>query len=237
MGWVAVITNAGNTMIGQISGGLHTLTLTKATVGSGSVPEANMRIATALNNEKMDASIAECVDTSTGVKLRIRVSPATALVGAYTAHEIGVWGKLDNGAETLVALAQDAVDGIAVPLASASPEFVFDLFIPIVCSNTSALSVTIDTLVYVSNGQWITKNAKDKLMAEGIDNCTATPTVDGNGDITGMTHVDVDTSQTIRTDAYTRSSTQIVEVRTLNTGEVLTITTDLTTKTTSYIYS
>lgn len=237
MSWVAVITNAGNSMIGQISGGLHTLTLTKATVGAGYVPEANMRVATQLDDEKMNASIAERVDIPTGVKLRIRVSPATALVGAYTAHEIGIWGKLDNGVETLVALAQDAVDGIAVPLESASPEFVFDLFIPIACSNTNALSVTIDTVVFVSNGQWLVKKAKDMLMAEGIENCEATPTLDGNGDITGMVHVDVDTSETIRTDVYTRSSSQIIETRTLYSGEILTITTDLTTKATSYIYS
>ena len=62
-------------------------------------------------------------------------------------------------------------------------------------------------------------------------------TYDANGDITGMTHVDVDTSDTMRTDVYTRTSTTITEVRTLASGEVLTITTDLTTQKTTYIFS
>jgi hypothetical protein len=52
-----------------------------------------------------------------------------------------------------------------------------------------------------------------------------------------MTHVDVDTSDTMRTDVYTRTSTTITEVRTLASGEVLTITTDLTTQKTTYIFS
>ena len=100
-----------------------------------------------------------------------------------------------------------------------------------------SLTVNIDTMVYVAHLEFEQAQHQDWLMEEGLPNCEATPTYDANGDITGMTHVDVDTSDTMRTDVYTRTSTTITEVRTLASGEVLTITTDLTTQKTTYIFS
>lgn len=237
MGWIGVITNAGNALLAAWAGGSETLYITKATVGSGYVPDANMRTQTALQNQKDTASIVSNTPVgTTGRKLKIRVGPHAS--AAYTAHEIGIWAKLGAaGTETLLSLHQDSANGIDVPKASDSPEFLFDLNCVLTVSNNGSLTVNIDTMVYVAHLEFEQAQHQDWLMEEGLPNCEATPTYDANGDITGMTHVDVDTSDTMRTDVYTRTSTTITEVRTLASGEVLTITTDLTTQKTTYIFS
>lgn len=240
MGWMGVITNAGAALLAQWAGGSQTLYITKATVGSGYVAEVNMRGATALQTEKANASIIENKAVGFyGRRFRIRVGPAAST--AYTAHEIGIWAKLGStGTETLLSLHQDAVDGQSVPTEAASPEFVFDLNTVLGISNDGEIDVNIDTAVYVSNGQFMDEVAIQRLMAEGIPNCEATPSFDAYDNITGITHVDVDTLETMRSDVFTRHpapTNDIVEVRTLSTGEVLTITTNLTTKKTTYIFS
>ena len=240
MGWIGVITNAGNALLAEWAGGSETLYITKATVGSGYVPDANMRTATALQSQKDTASIVENKAVSTtGRRLRIRVGPHSST--AYTAHEIGIWAKLGlSGTETLISLHQDSGDGISVPTAAASPEFVFDLNCVLTISNDGALTVNISTTVYVSNLDFEEAQAKEWLMAEGFPNCEAVPSFDAYGNITGLTHIDVDTNETMRSDVFTRHPdpvNDIVEVRTLASGEVLTITIDLTTKNCKYIFS
>ena len=151
MGWIGVITNVGNALIAQLAGGGHTLTLTRASIGSGSVREANMRTAVALVSEKEDAAISGKKNITNGVQVTVRVGPVADAVGAFTGHEIGIWGKLDDGTETLIALTQDAELGIAVPTVSESYEFAFDLNVPIYTSNTDDLTVIINPSVYVTN--------------------------------------------------------------------------------------
>ena len=237
MGWIGVLTNAGNALLAEWALGSKTLNITGATVGSGTVAQANMRNKTALTTEKMTASIAEKKAITNGVNLRVRIGPASALVGAFTAHEIGIWANLDGGADVLLSYHMDDDVGVSIPAAATSPDFFFDLICPEVLSNDGSLSVTIDSSVHITLEEWENAQHQDWLMEEGLPNCEATPTYDANGDITGMTHVDVDTSDTMRTDVYTRTSTTITEVRTLASGEVLTITTDLTTQKTTYIFS
>lgn len=237
MGWIGVITNAGAALLAQWAGGSETLYITGATVGSGYVPDANMRTATGLQSTKDNASIVDnkAVGT-TGRRIRIRVRPhATA---AYIAHEIGVWAKLGaNGTATLLSLHQDAAEGQSVPTEAASPEFLFDLNAVLAVSNDGSIEVNIDTTVYVSNLQFEQEKAKQWLLAEGLPNCEAAPTFDGSGNVTGITHTDVDTEEVMRTDIFTYGTGEITEVRTLSSGETLTIDMDLATMKASYIFS
>lgn len=236
MSWIGVITNAGNDLLAQWAGGSETLYITKATIGSGYVAEANMRMATALQSTKGNAAIVENKKVTNGRKLRVRVTPHAS--AAYTGHEIGIWAKVGaSGTETLLSLHQDSVDGIPVPTAAASPEFVFDLNCVLGISNNGNLSVNISTTVFVSNLQFEQAQAKEWLMAESLPNCEAVPTFDSDGNVTDITHTDVDTSEVMRTDAFTYGTGTITEVRTLSSGEVLTITMTLATAKATYIFS
>ncbi len=152
MAWVGVVTNAGRALLDSYAAGGHTLNLTGATVGSGTVDEANLRIQTSVSSEKDSASIISAKEIDGGVKYKVQVGPASASVGEYTAHQIGLWAKLDNGANTLLMLAQDAEAGVSVPLASVSPAFAFALFLALSVDNTDDLTVNIDESAYVTVG-------------------------------------------------------------------------------------
>lgn len=150
MAWIGVITNAGAALLAAWSLGGETLTIDGVTVGSGTTAEVNMRAATALANEKDDGSIVSAKAVEGGTEFKAQIGPASAEVGAYTAHEIGLWGHLGSGSRTLIALHQDSADGVPVPLASVSPAFVFALYMVHAISNDGTLSVTIDGSAFVS---------------------------------------------------------------------------------------
>lgn len=170
MAWKGVVTNAGRALLDSYALGGHTLTLTGATVGSGTVQEANLRIQTALTSEKDTASIISAEAITGGSKYKIQVGPASASVGAYTAHQIGLWAKLDSGSATLLLLAQDADAGVSVPLASVSPNFAFAVFAALAVDNTDDLSVTIDETAYVTVG---TMNAAVAVVKQRYDEALA----------------------------------------------------------------
>lgn len=152
MGWVGRITNAGVDMIHSFAAGGHTLNITRASVGSGTVPEADLRVQTAVTNEKMDASI--ITSSVTGVfdfvKYAIQVGPATFAVGAFTAHQIGLWATLDDDTEeTLLVLVQDSDTGVSVPEETASPKFAFCMYVVVPITDSDNIVVNIDSSAYV----------------------------------------------------------------------------------------
>lgn len=148
MAWVGVITNAGNEMLAQISGGAHTLTLTAVTVGSGTRPEVNLRTATALIDQKDTGSIASREDITNGVRIRLRIGPHPTT--SYVAHEIGIWGAIDGGLSRLFSIHQDSASGMPVPTEADSPEFFFDLIVAISMSDTGSLVVNITPGIYAT---------------------------------------------------------------------------------------
>ena len=143
MAWTGVITNVGQGLLDQWAAGDHTLTITKVTVGSGLVAAESMRSSTALVSEQATAAIVKSEPIENGTKIRIQVGPAATT--AYTAKEVGIWARLDTGAETLLALHEDAAGGTAVPTAAQSPDFAFVLIVTHAISNTDDLEVTVDS--------------------------------------------------------------------------------------------
>ena len=147
MSWIGVITNAGAALLAQWTAGDHSLTIDKATVGSGVRSVVNLRTATALAQEEADGSIVSAKPVTGGTQFRIRVSPAA--VTAYTAHEIGIWGHLDDDESlTLIAIHQDADTGVEVPTAASMPSFQFDLYCLHAIGNEGELNITLTEEVY-----------------------------------------------------------------------------------------
>jgi hypothetical protein len=146
MSWSGVLTNRGNEMIAAIAGGGHVMEITRAAAGKGTTE--NPRQATALADPVAAAVIAAKRTIDNGVRLKVQVGPADT---AYTAKEIGLFAKLDNGTEALIALAQNS-DGVGIPDRASSPDFVFGLDMIIVICNADALQVTVDPTAYVSAG-------------------------------------------------------------------------------------
>lgn len=189
MGWIGVITNIGQELLEQWSTGLHTLTIDGAKVGSGTTPEANMRIATALVNEEDDASIVSAVAVTGGTKFKIQVGPAAST--GYTAKEIGIFAHIDSDAPVLLALHQDANGGVVVPTIAESPDFAFSLYALHAISNTGSITINIDTSAYVTTSTFndgidaIDLTGKiDKSTGDAtLRNIKATGGIDSDGNI------------------------------------------------------
>ena len=164
MSWIGVVTNAGQALLDQWSAGGHTLTIDGATVGSGTVAEANMRIMTALSNEEDTAQVISAEDVENGTRFKVQISAAAET--SYTATEVGLWGHLDNGASTLISYHEDLSGGIQIQTSAESPDFAFALYIVHAISNDGTFSITIDPSAYV------TQSTLDTAIAgiqDGID--------------------------------------------------------------------
>lgn len=169
MGWTGVVTDAGMALLAQWSGGGHTLTLTKANVGSGTVDAEDLHAATNISSYQANASIVNAKDVGSGMKFKLQVGPSSG--SAYTAHQIGIWGKLDSGAETLISIHQDSDTGVSVPAASTSADFAFVLYVTLAISNSEDLTVTLDSAAYVSQSD----------LNDAVDALEAVATSSANG--------------------------------------------------------
>jgi len=149
MSWIGVITDVGQQKINGAIGGTI-LTINSIKLGKGSVPQANMRSATDLNDYVTTGSLTSDL-VQEGLKLRIL---ATAYTSVYTLTEVGVYGRLSGeSTDTLIALYQETGDGIAIPDSSTFPDFAYVLYALIASSNVSNITVTVDSSALVSHGE------------------------------------------------------------------------------------
>lgn len=138
-------TKAGAALLSEsLSGGA--LTITRAVSGTGSV-DTDLSAETAVSGNTHELSLLgiETVtdDGKTARKVSIQV---TGAADTYVMHQIGVFGVLNDGAETLLFLMQDE-RGIEVPAASTNSEFSFEIAVLLAVSAEANLSITVDPQV------------------------------------------------------------------------------------------
>lgn len=138
-------TKAGAALLSEsLSGGA--LTITRAASGTGSV-DTDLSAETAVSGNTHELSLLgiETVtdDGKTARKVSIQV---TGAADTYVMHQIGVFGVLNDGAETLLFLMQDE-RGIEVPAASTNSEFSFEIAVLLAVSAEANLSITVDPQV------------------------------------------------------------------------------------------
>ena len=145
--WTGVVTNKGAELLAAWAEGT-TLNIYSAAAGTGTVAEAAMIAQTALAGQKQAASIVSHskADGATGLKIQLQISaPSTG----YTLNQFGIWAKVGSGEGKLLALFQNS-EGIDVPSASDSPDFVYTFYGLIMISNTGSISVTVDASAVVT---------------------------------------------------------------------------------------
>lgn len=108
----------------------------------------------------------------------------------------------------------------------------------------NGVNVTSGDVAYENNSKYYSDqasasaasiNIKFKLLVDEIPDTTQSYTFSG-GTVSAVTHKN-SSNVTIRSDVFTYASNTITEVRTLNTGESLTIVTNLTTLETTVTYA
>lgn len=145
--WTGVVTNKGAELLAAWAEGT-TLNIYSAAAGTGTVAEAAMIAQTALAGQKQAASIVSHskADGATGLKIQLQI---TAPPAGYTLNQFGIWAKVGSGEGKLLALFQNS-EGIDVPSASDSPDFVYTFYGLIMISNTGDVSVTVDASAVVT---------------------------------------------------------------------------------------
>lgn len=148
MAWLGVITNNGNDLLTRWVEGKN-LTITRAAAGQGRVDPTAMMGQTALVNEKQTASIVsnEAVDKGQRIKLQVTAQGAAG----YSLNQFGVWAKLGDEAEKMIALFQTDTDiGIEIPSKTEMPDFVYTFYGILAFSNQGELTVNIDAAAVVT---------------------------------------------------------------------------------------
>lgn len=145
--WTGVVTNKGAELLAAWAEGT-TLNIYAAAAGTDTVAEAAMIAQTALAGQKQTASIVSHskADGATGLKIQLQI---TAPSTGYTLNQFGIWAKVGSGEGKLLTLFQNS-EGIDIPSASDSPDFVYTFYGLIMISNTGNISVTVDASAVVT---------------------------------------------------------------------------------------
>lgn len=135
-------TTAGATLLSEsLSGGA--LIITRAVSGTGTV-DTDLSNEVAVSGEIHELSLLAIETVNDGEKSARKVS---IYVGgddtSYIMHQIGVFGRLNEGAETLLFLMQDE-RGIEIPAKSISPDYEFQIAVLLAISTKANISITVD---------------------------------------------------------------------------------------------
>lgn len=178
----AVVTNAGKALLQQWAGG-GTLTIDGAKAGAGAVSQLNLINQTAVTQEKQTLSIISAKQVEGGTQFHVQI---TAPDAGYTAKQIGIYGRLDGGDSTLIALYQDE-SGITVPSKAEMPDFVYAFYATIQVSNTGTLSVTLDASALVTQATLNAAVAKAGDMKKSVYDADGDGVVDNAQKLDGRT--------------------------------------------------
>ena len=173
----AVITNVGKTLLAQWASG-GTLNIDSAAAGTGTVNASLLMAQTGLVSQKQAMSIVKSEKITGGVRLQLQLTNK-GISAQHTINQIGVWGSLDGGATTMMAIFQDD-DGVVVPAEADTPEYVFTVYAVLQMDNTGTLTVTLDSSVAISQAQFSELEQK----VENLDATDISLSVDG---VTGET--------------------------------------------------
>lgn len=178
----AVVTNAGKALLQQWAGG-GTLTIDGAKAGAGAVSQLNLINQTAVTQEKQTLSIISARQVEGGTQFHVQI---TAPDAGYTAKQIGIYGHLDSGDSTLIALYQDE-SGITVPSKAEMPDFVYAFYATIQVGNTGTLSVTLDASALVTQATLTAAVAKAGDMKKSVYDADGDGVVDNAQKLDGRT--------------------------------------------------
>ena len=148
MAWIGIITNNGNDLLTRWVEGKQ-LIITRAAAGQGRVDQAAMLAQADLVNEKQAASIISNTPVDKGQRLKLQVTPQSN--AGYSLNQFGVWARLEDEDEKMIALFQTDTDiGVEIPSKADMPDFVYTFYGMLAFSNQGTLTVNIDAAAVVT---------------------------------------------------------------------------------------
>lgn len=145
--WDGVITNGGNSLLNSWVAG-KTLTFDHAAAGTGYVADIPLMAQTALVNQKQTVSILGAEKVPEGYRLKLQVTPIDT---GYELNQFGIWASVTGGSAVMLAIFQHK-GGIPIPSKTETPDFAYTFYALVMCSNTGAWTVNLDTSALVTQG-------------------------------------------------------------------------------------
>lgn len=181
------ITNEGATMLGQmISGGQ--LIITRAALGGGTVDPAVLIAQTDLTLPLSVTPIIaqEKLVAGKGIDIRIQIAN-TGVTSDLTMKQVGLYAKVDQGSEALLAIMQDDT-GEEIPNEISYPDFMLEFTAAIAVSNTDNITVS------VSGGAVVTRDDLDLALADYTKTADINTALAGKADLTVVNDLQTDIS-------------------------------------------
>lgn len=135
-------TAAGAALLSEsISGGA--LVITRAVSGTGTA-DADLSEETGVSGETHDLKLLdiETVESNGETARRVKIQ-ITGADETYIMHQVGVYGRLNDDAETLLFIMQDE-RGVEVPSTKVNGDFEIELSALLAVSNKANISITVD---------------------------------------------------------------------------------------------
>ena len=138
-------TAAGAALLSEsLSGGA--LVITRAVSGTGTA-DADLSEETGVSGETHDLKLLDIETVESGGETARRVKiQITGADETYIMHQVGVYGRLNDDAETLLFIMQDA-RGVEVPSTKVNGDFEIELSALLAVSNKANISITVDPQV------------------------------------------------------------------------------------------
>lgn len=135
-------TAAGAALLSEsLSGGV--LVITRAVSGTGTA-DADLSGETGVSGETHDLKLLDIETVESGGETARRVKiQITGADETYIMHQVGVYGRLNDDAETLLFIMQDA-RGVEVPSTKVNGDFEIELSALLAVSNKANISITVD---------------------------------------------------------------------------------------------
>ena len=143
----SLYTNVGTDMMTEVLSGA-TMTITKAVGGEGVTATESLAALTDVKEQKQTLKILGIEDASdsigadAGKRIKIQITNEDVDTG-YILHQVGIYAKLADGAETLLIIMQDE-RGVEIPSHTDNSDFEIELYGIMAISNLANISVTVD---------------------------------------------------------------------------------------------
>lgn len=168
------ITNNGKQMLIQAQNG-HTLVFTSGKLGSGVLDDSdNPAVFTELKSAKMTLPITKADDSNTEKLVLTFDAANTSLEEGFVSRELGIFAKLDNGAETLYAYSNAGNNYDYIP-SKDTPTDENRIVVSLVTSSNATIKVAVDgSIVYTHKSDVEEMIAAHNAAADAHSAMTAT---------------------------------------------------------------
>lgn len=182
--WKTVLTDSGAALLAGAAG--KSLTITKAECGSGNVALDDLSKLTALTNVKKRFTITEITSSGNVQKVRLALRN-NDIATSFELRQIGVYGKLGTGAETLYMVLQNDEPDV-VPSFSQSPNFVYDCLVNLIIGSATGVEGVVDTAAFVTVGSLnsVVETLNAGIAGRAALNHTHTPSQVGLGNVSNL---------------------------------------------------